>query len=222
MKRLARLAPLLVAAACTSQPLDTAPSVDLNQFQGKWYEIAHLPRPAEANCTGTVAKYTMQSNGQLSFVHECTLTDGTYHGSTALATVKNKADTAKLQVDFGGYVGDYWILEVAPDYHYAVVGHPSRDYLWILSRTPSLRQEEMDSLLESARAQSFDTTKLIYTPQAADPIGNPAPPYTATTGCSASPESRRGSGGNAMFGVAIAAVAILAARRRRRASASSA
>ncbi len=203
-------AALFLALACNRAPLDTAPNVDLNQFQGKWYEVAHLPRPTQKDCIGTTATYTMQQNGQLSFTHECTLTDGTYHGATAIAKVTDAHDPARMQVDFGGVMGDYWILEVAPDYRYAVVGHPSRDYLWILSRSPTMEPADLQAVVDHAHAKDFDTSKLEYTRQGPDPKGNPAP--ASTYGCSAS-----GAGTGSFFGLGI--VGLLAARRRRRSQA---
>lgn len=198
-----------VLVACNRAPLDTAPNVDLAQFQGKWYEVAHLPRPTQKDCVGTTATYTMQQDGQLAFVHECTLTDGTYHGATALARVSDAHDPSKMQVDFGGVWGDYWILEVAPDYRYAVVGHPSRDYLWILSRSPKMDPNDLSAVIDHAHAKDFDTSKLEYTQQGADPVGTPAP--ASDYGCSSS-----AAGGNAFVGLAIAG--LLAMRRRRRAA----
>lgn len=206
------LALFLAFAACnTSPPLDVAPSVDLNQFQGKWYEIAHLPRPTQVSCTVTSATYTVQPNGDLSFVHECTLTDGTYHGATAVAHVVDPKAPAKLSVDFGGVMGDYWILEVASDYRYAVVGHPSRDYLWILSRTPKMDPNDLKLALDQASAKSFDTTKLEYTVQGPEASGTPAPPNSY--GCSTSSSTS----GGAFLGL-VAVGALLVFRRKRAAS----
>ncbi len=162
------LLPLGAAGAgCDSPPpLDTAPNVDLAKFEGSWFEIAHLPRPTQASCTGTTATYTARGGGQYTFVHACTLENGNFHQSSALAQVKDGADPAKLEVDFGGFFGDYWILDVAPDYRYAVVGHPSRAYLWILSRAPTLSPADTLAVLAKASALKFDTTKLEYTTQA--------------------------------------------------------
>ena len=193
---------------CNRAPLDTAPNVDLSQFQGKWYEIAHLPRPTQKDCSDTTATYTMQGNGQLAFVHECTLADGTYHGATALAKATDAHDPSKMQVDFGGVMGDYWILEVAPDYRYAVVGHPSRDYLWILSRSPNMDSKDLQSVVDHAHSNDFDTSKLEYTKHTADPVGTPAP--ITTYGCSSS-----AAGGDALLGLGLASLMVL--RRRKRA-----
>jgi apolipoprotein D and lipocalin family protein len=205
----------LATAACGHDDLEVAPEVDLQRFEGKWHEIAHLPRPTQKDCTGTVATYTRQADGTLEFTHECTLGDGSYYGKTAIAKTRDPRIPAKLAVDFGGYIGDYWILDVAPDYRYAVVGHPSRDYLWILSRTPTLSNEDRDSALAHAEQKGFDTKRLEYTPRAPEPSGTPAPPVKYGVGCAATGVPSTASLGGA---VAIAGMLLVAWRRRRRSS----
>lgn len=199
---------LLAASGCGHDDLPVATNVDLQQFEGKWYEVAHLPRPTQRDCTGTIATYTRQPDGTFSFVHECTLTNGSYYGATATASLRDAKTPAKLAVDFGGYVGDYWILEVAPDYRYAVVGHPSRDYLWIMSRTPTLAPFDQEAVLAHAKQNGFDTTALEYTPPAPLAEGTPAPPVKY--GCAASPGPSRGEPW------LLALLLALAARARRR------
>lgn len=202
----------LASTACGHDDLEVAPSVDLQRFEGKWHEIAHLPRPTQKDCTGTVATYTRQSDGTLELTHECTLVDGAYYGKTAIAKVRDARVPAKLAVDFGGYTGDYWILDVAPDYRYAVVGHPSRDYLWILSRAPTLSDEDRDQALAHAEQKGFDTKRLEYTPAAPDPTGTPAPPVKYGVGCATAAGASKATLGG---GIAIAALLLLSYRRRR-------
>jgi len=155
----------------------------------------------------------MQGDGKLTFVHECTLVAGGYHGSTAIAKVARADTPAKLEVDFGGYVGEYWILEVAPDYRYAVVGHPSRDYLWILSRTKSIDPKDLDVALDHARQQNFDTARLEYTPDGPDPDGTPAPAKRYGCAISGLVGSQRNLPSPALY--AVAAASLVALRRRR-------
>ena len=88
-------------------------------------------------------------------------------GSGAARVNSAGEDTAaKLRIDVGGFFGDYWILEVGESYEYAVIGVPSRDYLWILSRTAKLDQTKLDGILARTRAAKFDTARLEYTLQA--------------------------------------------------------
>lgn len=160
------LASSLALPACSQQPpLDVAPNVDLARFQGQWFEIAKLPRGTQTSCTGTTAFYTLRDNG-LDLANQCHLGSltGELKASTMRATVTDS--TSKLALDVGGFTGDYWILEVGEHYEYAVVGVPSRDYLWILSRTAKLEQTKLDGILQRASAAKFDTSRLEYTVQA--------------------------------------------------------
>ncbi|HLK39631.1 MAG TPA: lipocalin family protein [Polyangiaceae bacterium] len=167
--RLAVLAAAAIAASgcTTAPPLDVAPNVDLSRFQGKWFEIAKLPRPTQTDCFATAAFYTRTASDALTFVNQCNVgsTTGPLKTATMSARVPNSSTPAKLAIDVGGFYGDYWILELGGSYEYAVVGHPSRDYLWILSRTPSLDAATLQGILSRARARQFDVSRLEMTPQ---------------------------------------------------------
>ena len=165
MDRLFRVALLAwLVGACQHEPLDVA-SVELERMQGKWYEIASLPRPSQAGCTGTTAEYRLASARELLVVNECH--EGSLQGplkrAAARAVVSDPSVPAKLSLDFGYAFGDYWIIEVGERYEYAVIGHPTRDYLWLLAREPSLPGEQLRGVLERARARGFPTGVLQYT-----------------------------------------------------------
>ncbi len=171
-KTLFFVAAALLAASgvigCQSDPpLEVAPQVELSQMQGKWYEIARLPRATEADCHGTTAFYTRAADGSLGLVNQCNIGSptGTLQTIAMTATVPDNSVPAKLALNVGGYTGDYWILEVGPNYEYAVVGHPSRLYFWILSRTPTLEASVMSGILTRAEEKHFDTSLLEFTPQ---------------------------------------------------------
>src|SRR5215471_19685917 len=128
------LAATFVGCYDDAPPPEVARAVDLKRFQGTWYEIAKLPRLTETNCTGTVATYSMRSDGDLEMKSECRVDSltGPTKSISAKAKVPDRAVPAKLALDIGGFYGDYWILEIGDSYEYAVIGHPSREYLWIL------------------------------------------------------------------------------------------
>jgi apolipoprotein D and lipocalin family protein len=189
------VAVLLGQPGCGAEPpLEVAQDVDLSRFQGKWYEIARLPRTTQTDCHGTTAFYTQNPGGTLSLVNQCNVggPSGPLSTVSMIATVPNGAEPAKLALSVGGFSGDYWILEVGASYEYAVVGHPSREYLWILSRTPTLDAPTMQGVIARAQGQHFDMTRLEYTPQPpagerndlATPVGSVPP--AVTTGCSVS------------------------------------
>ncbi len=168
------LLPLVLAAlagAATgcdeNEPLEVSPQVDYDRFAGRWYEIARLPRPTQKDCYGTTSFYERDGEGALRITNECALGkfDGPYSGMKTSATVPNASEPAKLSLKVGLYKGDYWVLEVGEKYDYAVIGHPSREYLWVLSRTPQLEPSALQSILERAKAKKFDVDRLEYTPQ---------------------------------------------------------
>ena len=210
--------------ACQSDPpLEVAPSVSLSLIQGKWYEIARLPRMTQVDCHGTTAFYSQRADGSLGLVNQCNVGSATGELQTIAmtATVPDSSVPAKLALNVGAYTGDYWILEVGSDYEYAVVGHPSRLYLWILSRTPTLDEPTMSGILTRAETAHFDTSKLEYTPQ--PPTGDRneldtpqgAVPEGPHAGCSLSRGLGSERGACAAFAVACVLLATGVRRRTR-------
>jgi len=122
------LATALAVFGCNGPPLQVAQNVDLSQFQGKWYEIARLPRSTETGCFGTTAFYTQNSDGTLSLVNQCNVgaSTGPLNTVSMIASVQDPSVPAKLALQVGGFAGNYWILEVGATYNSAVVGAPSR------------------------------------------------------------------------------------------------
>lgn len=169
MPRFALLALALSAFGCGSStpPLDVAETVELARFQGAWYELAHLSRSTQTDCVGTKAFYKLVDGKNLEVVHECHVKtiDGAANVSRVTAKVPDLNVPAKWTMDFGGHEGDYWILEVGANYEYAVVGHPSRRYLWVLSRTPKLDPTVLAGILARTKDKQFQVDKLEYTPQ---------------------------------------------------------
>ena len=159
---------LAAIPACNQAPLDVVDGVDLQRFQGEWFEIAKLPRVTQADCTGTTARYELKSDHELVVTNACRLGNlaGNRRQVVAAARVPDRQVPAKLSVEFGGFFGDYWIIDLdRDDYRYAVVGHPTRQYLWILSRTPTMETSTLAPILERASQHGFDVTRLEYTKQ---------------------------------------------------------
>ncbi|MDP3641355.1 MAG: lipocalin family protein, partial [Alphaproteobacteria bacterium] len=139
-------------------PLDTAQHVDIKKYMGKWYEIASFPTWFQKDCTGTTATYSLNPDSTVKVLNRCfkkTL-DGSEDRAEGSAYVVDSKTNAKLKVTFfGPFYGDYWIIDLADDYGYAVVGHPNRKYLWILSRTPQISTQNYDSLLLKIQQKGF-------------------------------------------------------------------
>jgi apolipoprotein D and lipocalin family protein len=152
-------------------PLPTQDWVDLARYAGRWYEIARLPNRFQEKCAGDVAaSYALRPDGRVTVVNECRKKDGTVTRVEGVARrAEPKGPASRLKVRFApGFLsflpfvwGDYWIVELDRDYQYAVVGDPSRRYLWILSRRPVMDEATYASIVDKARGLGFDTTRLL-------------------------------------------------------------
>jgi apolipoprotein D and lipocalin family protein len=146
--------------------------VDLARYAGRWYEIASFPQYFQEGCVATRATYRLRDDGRIDVLNECrdrTL-DGPLRRAEGVAWVVDPdTSPARLKVQFfWPFSGDYWIFDLDPDYRFAAVGSPSREYLWILSRTPAMDPAEYAALLERLEALGFDLSRLEPTLQPAD------------------------------------------------------
>ena len=161
--------PACTAAEPEKQPLQTVNTVDLARYAGTWYEIARYPNRFQRDCAGDVtALYEVRPDGSVRVTNSCAEPDGSTKSAKASAKVVDRETNAKLKVTFfWPFSGDYWIINLGPNYEYAVVGEPGRDYLWILSRTPQMDDATYDILLERIARQGYDPGRLVRTPQSA-------------------------------------------------------
>lgn len=160
------------AHAQNSAPVRTVPFVDLNRYLGDWFEIARFPNRFQRECIGDVrATYARRSDGLLAVVNRCRTAESETE-ARGVARIVDERTFAKLKVRFAPawlswlsrVWGDYWVIGLAPDYSWAVVGAPSRDYLWILARAPQLDDESMAAARSAARLGGYDTNRLVPTP----------------------------------------------------------
>jgi len=164
---------LCLASAALAAPLQTVPELDLQLYSGTWYEIAAFPTLFQSErCVGTSATYTYYPNGDIKVWNQCYLpqANGGWHLDRieGRARLADSSDPTRLKVNFfGPFEGDYWVIELGSNYQYAVVGHPQRNFLWILSREPELDAGTYAHLLERIAAQGYDVTRLRRTPSMA-------------------------------------------------------
>jgi len=165
---------LLFMAACLSSgrearsPLQVVPAVDLRRYVGEWYEIARFPHRFQEGCVGSRATYSLRDDGKITVLNQCYEGSfgGTLRTAKGTARVADEKTNAKLRVSFfWPFSGDYWIIELGRDYEYAVVGHPDRTYLWILSRTKKMDETLYHDILSRLTAKGYDTTQLLRTIQ---------------------------------------------------------
>lgn len=158
----------LYARCAGIQPVRTVDKVDLGRYMGKWFEIAAFPQRFEKGCHCTTAEYEMTDRGYVRVINTCRKggPDGKVSHAKGKAFVVKGSGNAKLRVQFfWPFRGNYWIIDLAEDYTYAVVGDPSRKYLWVLSRTPEMDPALYDEIVRRIEAQGFDATKLVKADQ---------------------------------------------------------
>lgn len=167
---------LLALAGCANSGTGHIPpeppqtmQVDLQRYQGTWYELARLPMFFQRNCVQSEAHYGLRDDGRIEVSNRCRDKDGEWIEAKGVAEPQVEGRTDKLWVRFDNWAskllpikGDYWVLYRDEDYRVALVGHPERDYLWLLSRAPHVDAATRDQLLAVAREQGYDTAELIW------------------------------------------------------------
>lgn len=161
---LALLCTLVVMGCGDSTPLPTVANVDLAKYAGTWHEIASFPSSFQKGCTCTTATYTVEAD-HVKVDNKC-FRDGKWGGIVGKAFAQEGTGNAQLKVQFfWPFKGDYYIMALADDYSYALVGHPNREYLWVLARNPQMDEATYQMLLDKATSLGFDTTQLVRTAQ---------------------------------------------------------
>ncbi len=168
---LAGLASLMGCASTVktpSQPLRTVAHVDLNRYMGDWRVIANIPYFAEKGLVDSVESYALRPDGQIDnwFTFRKGSFDAPQKKITALAQVHDRKTNAEWRVRFFGLVtADYLVLDLDPQYRWTVVGHPSRNYGWIMARAKTLPEATYQDILKRLAAQGYDPARFVKVPQ---------------------------------------------------------
>lgn len=143
----------------------TTPTLDIQRFMGRWYEIARYDHRFEKGMTHVSATYTLSGNGKIEVLNEG-LKEGKHKQIKGRAKQPNPQDPGKLKVSFFlWFYSDYYVLYIDPEYRYLLVGSSSDKYLWIMSREKSLAKETLDQLIDKLRMRGYDTDKLLFVAQ---------------------------------------------------------
>jgi len=176
MRRLACTALLtgFLSACAQPQPLRTVPEVQLDRYLGHWVEIAKYPNWFQKDCaSGTSADYALDPDGGVIVTNRCRRADGSWNQAIGKARRVGEPGSPKLKVRFApawlGWLpmvwGDYWVIDLDPDYSLVAISEPSRQYLWILARSPQPDPQHYQALLERLKSLGFDLGKLETTIQ---------------------------------------------------------
>ena len=162
----------VIGCAQNQSQLKTVSNVELQRYLGNWYEIARLPNRFQNHCAGEVtANYKQLESGDIQVINRCMDQHSEMDEAKGIGRIVDNSSNAKLEVSFVSLLGwnlfwgDYWILELGSDYDYAVVGMPSRKYLWILSRQREITAENWQVIERIVKASGYDPGKLLKTKQ---------------------------------------------------------
>nr|WP_298130369.1 lipocalin family protein [uncultured Pseudoxanthomonas sp.] len=157
----------LVAHA--AEPVTSVPQLDISRYAGQWHEIAHLPMFFQRQCVGDItARYSLDGPGKIGVLNACRTKDGSLDQSEGVARPV-EGHPGRLEVRFAPdwlswapmVWADYWVIALDPDYQWAMVGEPGRDYLWILSREPTMDRALFEQLKAKAEAMGYDLAPLV-------------------------------------------------------------
>ena len=161
-------------------PLESIAALDVPRYMGTWYEVAKYPNWFQRRCiANTSATYAVQSNGMLQVLNRCQKEDGSITDALGEAKQVGDANSPKLKVRFAPawlsflpFVwGNYWVIDLDPQYQLAAVSEPSRKYLWILSRTQTVEPKAYEALLQRLKQQGFNLDAIEISKQAtANPV----------------------------------------------------
>ncbi len=173
---LCSMAALAMGAATdgAAQPLATIETLDVPRYMGTWYEITKFPNWFQKKCVGnTKAEYSLETGGKVTVINRCKLEDGDISEAIGRARQVGTATSPKLEVRFApswlsfipAVWGDYWVIDLDSEYKLVAISEPTRQYLWVLSRTPKVNKASYDALLDRLGKKGFDLRNLEATPQ---------------------------------------------------------
>ena len=166
---LTALTGLTAGCASVKEPLRTVPHVELPRYMGDWYVISNIPYFAENGCFDSIESYALRPDGDIDNWFTCrkkSFDAPLERKATALATVKDKTSNAVWSVRFFKVISvKYLILDLDPNYQWAVIGHPSRKYGWVLARAKTLDAATYKAILGRLADQGYDTSKFQMVPQ---------------------------------------------------------
>lgn len=172
---LGAIVPAGAGCALERSTVQAVDAVDLTRYAGDWFEIARFPNRFQDECAGDVrATYVARPDGRMDVTNRCSGQSGDTIEARGVARVVDAQTRAKLEVRFAPawlswlpmVWGDYWVIGLAHDYSWAVVGSPDREYLWILARMPALDWERHSLALATASANGYDVSRLTTTAHA--------------------------------------------------------
>jgi apolipoprotein D and lipocalin family protein len=166
-----------VNTQASAQPLNTVPSINITRYQGTWHQLALYPNRFQQSCaSNTSATYSLLPDGHLQVLNECRGADGkpvqalgVARPAKAAKLVGQELSPPQLEVRFAPawlawlpmVWGNYWVIQLANDERYAVIGEPKREYLWVLARDTQVSAADWLAIESRLKEQGYDPAKLV-------------------------------------------------------------
>ena len=159
---------LLGMEAMARPPIPTVPAVDLERFMGRWYVIANIPTNFEKGAHNAIETYSLNPDGTIATTFTCRKDsfDGPVKTMSPKGFVRDKETNAAWGVQFVWPLkAEYLIAHLAPDYSTTIIARTKRDYVWIMARTPSIPDAELEELIAKVGALGYDASRVERVPQ---------------------------------------------------------
>lgn len=156
---------LFACGGRSTTPLQAVQNFDAPKYMGKWYEIARFNHSFEEGMNHVYTQYALSKQGEITVKNVGFKKDIMYEAN-ATGRFKGASDMGEFEVCFFyPFYGTYKIILLDPNYQYAIVTSSTYDYLWFLSRTPTLEKSILEKLLKVAKSYEFQTENLIFVEQ---------------------------------------------------------
>ncbi|OOE83684.1 lipocalin [Salinivibrio sp. PR6] len=156
----------LILSGCLGMPKQVTPVNDfeLNRYLGTWYEVARLDHSFERGLSDVTATYSLREDGGVKVINRgYSREEGQWQEAEGKAYFVENDKTGYLKVSFfGPFYGSYVVFDLYDDYQYAFISGPDHDYLWLLSRTPTVSESVKEQFIAAAKQRGFATEELIF------------------------------------------------------------
>ena len=142
---------------------EPVPKVDIMAYAGKWYSLCSIPGIMNKDWLQTVETYVIHPDGYYAVFTTYRIggTDEQRYTRSKLFVIRGTNNAVLKAQWVWPFKTDYWVIELADDYSYAVIGHPKHKYLTILSRKPAMADQTFADIIERCKEKGYDTSKLV-------------------------------------------------------------
>ncbi len=156
---------LLVAGCSTQKPMPAVDYVNLKRFMGDWYVIANIPTFVEKNAFNPLESYQLNDDGTIATTF--TFNSGSLNGELKQyqpkGFIKDKSSNAIWGMQFIWPIkADYRVVYLDESYEQTIIGRVSRDYVWIMARTPKISESDYAKLVSKVESLGYDIDLLQF------------------------------------------------------------